>query len=46
MVFAHAPDDGRELGEFDLPGSTSLPPVVARSTMYFLSDNATLSAYR
>lgn len=41
-----SPETGEVTGRFDLPGSTTLPPVVADSTLYFLTDNATLVAYR
>ncbi len=41
-----SPQTGEELGRIDLPARTVIPPVVAGRTLYILSDNGTLSAYR
>jgi outer membrane protein assembly factor BamB len=41
-----SPTDGHELGRVPLPGPTYLTPVVAGGTLYVLSDNGTLSAFR
>jgi len=41
-----SPVTGAETGRLDLPGSTSLPPIVADGTLFFLTDSATLVAYR
>lgn len=46
VLVALDPADGRELSRSKLPGATFLPPVVANNTLYVLSDNGTLSAYR
>lgn len=37
---------GEEIGSFDLGESHSLPPIAAGGTILFLSDDATLRAYR
>lgn len=41
-----SPYNGEQLGSIRLPAATLLPPVVAGRTLYVLSDDATLSAYR
>ena len=41
-----SPYTGQILGQIDLPGPTHLPPVVAKGTLYILSDNAELIALR
>ena len=46
VLLALDPADGRQLSRSKLPGATYLPPVVANNTLYVLSDNGTLSAYR
>ncbi|HYG85164.1 MAG TPA: PQQ-binding-like beta-propeller repeat protein [Azospirillum sp.] len=40
------PTDGKENGRYSLPAATYLPPIVANNTLYVLSDNGTLSAFR
>lgn len=37
---------GDEVGRLPLPSGSTIPPVVAGGTLYVLSDNATLSAFR
>lgn len=46
VLVALDPADGRELSRVKLPGATYLPPVVANNTLYVLSDNGTLVAFR
>ena len=41
-----SPYTGEILGKVSLPGPASLPPVVANGTLYILTDNGTLLAYR
>jgi len=41
-----SPDDGQTSQQIELPGPTLLPPVVADSTLYVLTDDGTLAAYR
>ncbi|HZF32673.1 MAG TPA: PQQ-binding-like beta-propeller repeat protein [Candidatus Angelobacter sp.] len=41
-----SPYTGEALGRIQLPSSAHLPPVVANSTMYLLSDNGELTAFR
>ena len=43
---AVSPYTGDILGSESMPDGVSVPPIVAGETVYFLSDNATLSAYR
>ncbi|EWY40004.1 pyrrolo-quinoline quinone [Skermanella stibiiresistens SB22] len=45
-LVALSPEDGRETQRLDLPGSTFIPPVVADGTLYVLTDDGTLAAYR
>jgi outer membrane protein assembly factor BamB len=45
-ALAVSPYTGKLLGEIDLPAPTHLPPVVAKGTLYILSDNAALTALR
>src|SRR5262249_31832059 len=45
-ALAVSPYTGKLLGEITLPGPTHLPPVVAKGTLYILSDNADLIALR
>lgn len=40
------PASGAELGRSKLPGATYLPPIMANNTLYVLSDNGTLVAFR
>jgi len=46
VLLALDPASGREIGRYSLPAATYLPPVVANNTLYVLSDNGTLAAYR
>lgn len=41
-----SPDTGAVAVRYELPGSAYLPPVVANNTLYVLTDNGTLSAFR
>ena len=41
-----SPEDGQPVGEFELPGGTEIPPVVAGGTLYVLTEDAVLVAYR
>jgi len=41
-----SPYSGEVLGEIKLPGKSFLPPIVANQTLYFLTDDAELVAYR
>jgi outer membrane protein assembly factor BamB len=41
-----SPYNGEILGRIDLPGPVSVPPVVANGTVYILTENAKLLAYR
>lgn len=45
-ALALSPYTGAVLGEQDLPGKASLAPTVAGGTLYVLTDDATLSAFR
>jgi outer membrane protein assembly factor BamB len=45
-LWAVSPEDGRELGRLPLPSRTYLPPFVAENTLYVLSDNGSLTAFR
>ena len=45
-ALAVSPYMGKFLGEIALPSPTHLPPVVAKGTLYILSDNADLIALR
>ncbi len=45
-VLAVSPYTGRILGQEDLPDGVSVPPVVAGGSVYFLSTEAELLAYR
>jgi outer membrane protein assembly factor BamB len=45
-ALAVSPYTGKLLGEIKLPSPTHLPPVVAKGTLYILSDNADLIALR
>lgn len=45
-ALAVSPYTGKVLGKEGLPDGVSVAPVVANGTVYFLSDNADLSAYR
>jgi outer membrane protein assembly factor BamB len=41
-----SPYNGEILGRIDLPGPVSVPPIVANGTVYILTENAKLLAYR
>ncbi len=45
-AIAVSPYTGKLLGQIDLPSPTHLPPVVAGSTLYILTDDADLVALR
>ncbi|WP_245648985.1 outer membrane protein assembly factor BamB family protein [Magnetovibrio blakemorei] len=46
VAIAISPYTGDILGSVEMPDGVSVPPVVAGETVYFLSDDATLTAYR
>jgi len=46
QAYAVSPYDGRIMGEISLPDSVTIEPIVAGDTVYFLSDDAELVAYR
>jgi hypothetical protein len=41
-----SPYTGEFLGSIELPGPAAVQPVVADETLYFLTQNATLAAFR
>lgn len=41
-----SPDDGREQQRLELPGGAFIAPIVADNTLYVLTDDGTLVAYR
>jgi hypothetical protein len=41
-----SPDGGQRVGGQSLSGSAFLGPVIAENTLYLLTDDANLSAYR
>jgi outer membrane protein assembly factor BamB len=45
-ALAVSPYTGRILGREELPDGVSIPPVAASGSVYFLSDDAELTAYR
>ena len=45
-ALAVSPYSGDILGKQDMPAGVSVPPIVADGTVYFLSDDAELVAYR
>ncbi len=45
-ALAVSPYSGQVLGRLDMPDAVTVPPVVADGTIYFLSDDAELTAYR
>jgi outer membrane protein assembly factor BamB len=45
-ALAISPYSGKVLGKEELPAGVSVAPIVANSTVYFLSNNADISAYR
>ena len=46
MAVTLSPYTGEIIGEQEMPDSVSLPPAVANETLYFLTDEARLVAYR
>lgn len=45
-AYSISPYDGRLLGYVDMPDRITVPPLVANGTLFFLSDDADLVAYR
>jgi len=45
-VYSVSPYSGDVMGKVEMPSGISVPPIVADGSVYFLSDNATLVAYR
>lgn len=45
-AYAVSPYDGRIMGKISLPDGVTIGPIVAGDTVYFLSDDAELVAYR
>ena len=45
-AMAVSPYDGRVLGKLEMPDAVTVPPVVANGTLYILSDDAELVAFR
>ncbi len=41
-----SPQDGKNIGSYDLPGVSSIAPVVAENTILVLTDNGRLVAFR
>lgn len=46
LAMAVSPYSGKVLGTVEMPDSVHLAPIVANGTVFFLSDNAELIAYR
>jgi len=46
VALAISPYSGRILGSVNMPDGVSVPPIVANNTVYFLANDATLTAYR
>jgi outer membrane protein assembly factor BamB len=46
QALAVSPYDGHALGKLEMPDAVSVPPVVANGTLYILSDDAELVAFR
>ncbi len=46
LALAVSPYSGRILGQLELPAGVSVAPIIADRTVYFLTDNAELTAYR
>lgn len=46
VALSLSPYTGDIIGELDMPDAVSLPPAVANKTLYFLTDEARLVAYR
>jgi outer membrane protein assembly factor BamB len=45
-AYAVSPYDGRIMGKISLPDGVTIGPIVAGDTVYFLSDDGELVAYR
>lgn len=45
-AWALSPYSGAILGRIELPSGVNVPPIVADGTVYFLADNADVTAYR
>ncbi len=45
-VFEVSPENGKIINEWDAGGTVSIPPIVAGNTLYLLTRDGTLSAYR
>jgi len=45
-AIALSPYTGEPLGRMELPGKSHQAPIVANNTMYVLSDDGELTAYR
>jgi len=45
-ALALSPYSGRILGKITLPAGVSMPPIIANETVYFMTDDAELVAYR
>ena len=41
-----SPYDGKLLGKLEMPAAVTVPPVVANGTLYVLSNNGELAAFR
>jgi outer membrane protein assembly factor BamB len=46
MALSVSPYTGQTIGQIDLPGPAHIPPVVADRTLYILTDDGDLLAYR
>lgn len=46
VAVALSPYTGEIIGEIEMPGDVSLPPILANETLYFQTDGARLIAYR
>ncbi|MEK9899275.1 MAG: PQQ-binding-like beta-propeller repeat protein [Alphaproteobacteria bacterium] len=46
VAMALSPYTGEVIGEIEMPGDVSLPPILADETLYFQTDGARLIAYR
>jgi outer membrane protein assembly factor BamB len=45
-ILEFSPHDGSLLREYQAPGAVSIAPVIAGQSLYVLSDNGRLAAYR
>ncbi|TCS61008.1 outer membrane protein assembly factor BamB family protein [Varunaivibrio sulfuroxidans] len=46
QALAISPYTGKILGQVEMPSGVSVPPIIAGGSVYFLTDNAQLIAYR